>query len=71
MVLEVKGEFINYAFVLQSKYGKASSTNDYLALELAKQGGYPPLTGDQVLKVAAHAEGVILTRTVWLLRMLV
>jgi predicted nucleic acid-binding protein len=70
-VLEVRGEFVDYAFAMQSKYGKAPSTNDYLGLALAKQEGCPLLTGDQALKLAAQAEDVKVMGTVWLLSMLV
>lgn len=70
-VLEVRGEFVDYAFDMQSKYGEAPSANDYLALALAKQEGCPLLTGDQALKLAAQAEDVKVMGTVWLLSMLV
>ena len=57
-ILEVSGEYIDFAAALPAKYGKAPSPNDYLALALAKQEGCPLLTGDQDLKVAAQAEDV-------------
>jgi predicted nucleic acid-binding protein len=40
-------------------------------LALAKQEGYPLLTGDQGLKAAAQAEDVTVMGTVWLLRTMV
>lgn len=70
-ILEVSGEYIDFAATLPTKYGKAPSPNDYLALALAKQEGCPLLTGDQALKVAAQAEDVTVMGTVWLLRAMV
>lgn len=70
-VLEVTGEYVQYASAMQAKYGDAPSPNDYLALALAKQEGCPLLTGDQDLKAAAQAEDVTVMGTVWLLRMMV
>ena len=70
-ILEVSGEYIDFAASLPAKYGTAPSPNDYLALALAKQEGCPLLTGDQELKVAAQAEDVTVMGTVWLLRSMV
>lgn len=70
-VLEVSGEFVAYAFGLQAKYGSAPSSNDYLALALAKQEGCPLLTGDQALKHAAQGEGISVMGSIWLLRSMV
>lgn len=70
-ILEVSGEYVEYAAALPAKYGADPSPNDYLALALAKQEGCPLLTGDQALKVAAQAEDVTVMGTVWLLRTMV
>lgn len=48
-ILEVTGEYVAYAAGLPAKYGVNLSSNDYLALGLAKQEGCPLLTGDQAL----------------------
>lgn len=69
--LEVSGEFVDYAFGLPEKYGSEPSTNDYLALALAKQEGCPLLTGDQALRHAAQKEDVSVMGSVWLLRVMV
>ncbi|MDP3840999.1 MAG: PIN domain-containing protein [Oxalobacteraceae bacterium] len=70
-VLEVTGEFVSYASGLPTKYGAEPSTNDYLALALAKQEGCPLLTGDQALRQAAQSEDVSVMGSVWLLRVMV
>ena len=70
-ILEVTGEYVRYASELPRKYGNAPSSNDYLALALAKQEGCPLLTGDQDLKAAAQAEDVTVMGTVWLLQKMV
>ena len=70
-ILEITGQYVQYASALPSKYGTAPSPNDYLALALAKQEGCPLLTGDQDLKAAAQAEDVPVMGTVWLLRTMV
>lgn len=70
-ILEVSGEYVDFAAALPAKYGVAPSPNDYLALALAKQEGCPLLTGDQDLKIAAQAEDVAVMGTVWLLRTMV
>lgn len=70
-VLEVSAEYVEYAAGLQVKYGDEPSSNDYLALALAKQVGCPLLTGDQALKAAAQSEDVTVMGTVWLLRTMV
>jgi hypothetical protein len=70
-ILEITGEYVQYASALPGKYGTAPSPNDYLALALAKQEGCPLLTGDQDLKAAAQAEDVPVMGTVWLLRTMV
>lgn len=70
-VLEVSGEYVAYAAGLPAKFGADPSSNDYLALALAKQEGCPLLTGDQALKLAAQAEDVSVMGTVWLLRTMV
>ncbi len=70
-VMEVAGEYVQYASAMKVKYGDAPSPNDYLAIALAKQEGCPLLTGDQDLKAAAQGEDVTVMGTVWLLRMMV
>ncbi len=57
-ILEVTGEYIEYAVTLAARYGSAPSYNDYLSLALARKKGCPLLTGDQALKSVAHAEGI-------------
>ncbi|SMF94304.1 PIN domain-containing protein [Methylomagnum ishizawai] len=71
LVLEVSAEYIEYAYSLPSRYGTGPSSNDYLALALAKQEGCPLLTGDQALKSVANQENVPAMGTIWLLRAMV
>lgn len=70
-VLEISSDYVAYAAELPNKYGSNPSSNDYLALALAKQEGCPLLTGDQDLKRAAKGEDVTVMGTIWLLRTLV
>lgn len=71
LVMEVSGASVMYAEALQVRYGTAPSSNDYLALALAKQEGCTLLTGDQALRAASEAEEVPVKGTVWLLRTMV
>lgn len=73
-IMEVSGEFVQYAIELPIRYstlpkrGKARpSSNDCLALALAKQESATLLTGDQNLKILAEAENVPVKGTIWLL----
>jgi len=50
---------------------KQPSTNDLLALALAKQESCPLLTGDRKLREAAELEGVECKGTLWLVERLV
>lgn len=70
-ILEISGEYVAYAATLPTKFGTAPSSNDYLAMALAKQEGCPLLTGDQALKAAAQSEDITVMGTVWLLRTMV
>jgi len=70
-ILEISGEYVAYAATLPAKFGTDPSSNDYLAMALAKQEGCPLLTGDQALKAAAQAEDITVMGTVWLLRTMV
>jgi predicted nucleic acid-binding protein len=70
-VMEVTGDYVAYALGLSAKYGSAPSSNDYLALALAKQEDCPLLTGDQALKAVALAENVSVMGTLWLIRAMV
>ena len=70
-ILEISGEYVAYAATLPAKFGTDPSSNDYLAMALAKQEGCPLLTGDQALKAAAQAEDIAVMGTVWLLRTMV
>ena len=70
-ILEISGEYVAYAATLPAKFGADPSSNDYLAMALAKQEGCPLLTGDQALKAAAQAEDIAVMGTVWLLRTMV
>ena len=70
-ILEISGEYVAYAATLPTKFGTDPSSNDYLAMALAKQEGCPLLTGDQALKAAAQAEDIAVMGTVWLLRTMV
>lgn len=67
----MSAEYIEYAYSLPSRYGTGPSSNDYLALALAKQEGCPLLTGDQALKSVANQENVPAMGTIWLLRAMV
>lgn len=74
-VMEVDGEWVNYAQSLPAQYnhtlpaknGPKPTHNDYLALALAKQEECTLLTGDANLRVVAEKEEVIVMGTVGLL----
>lgn len=70
-ILEVTDTYVKYAASLPAKYGANPSSNDYIALALAKQEGCPLLTGDQALKQAAQAEDVTVMGSVWLIRSMI
>jgi len=66
-VLTLAAEAINDMMALQSKHHKTGvSTNDCMALTLARQEHCPLLTGDGALRQIALAEGVDVKGTVWL-----
>ena len=52
-ILEVSGQYVAFAAELRVKHGGVPSSNDYLALALAKQVDCPLLTGDQALSCSA------------------
>ncbi len=66
-LLEVAGEFVQYASDLRAAHGRALSVNDYLALALAKQVACPLLTGDQALRQLAQRQDIDVMGTVWIL----
>lgn len=72
-ILEVRGEFVQYAVQLSSRYAndfsaqRRPSHNDYLALALARQESCTLLTGDASLRRVAEAEGVEVAGTIRLL----
>ncbi len=66
-LLEVTGEFVQYASELRGRHGGAISANYYLALALARQAACPLLTGDQALRALAEQEAVRVMGTVWIL----
>lgn len=74
-LLEVRGDWVSYAFGLTEKYtekfkgqkGEAPNHNDYLALAAAKQEQGRLLTGDGNLRIVAQSESVRCHGTVWLL----
>jgi len=70
-VLEISGEYMEYAYTLTGRYGNGPSHNDYLALALAKQEGCPLLTGDKQLRNVALSEEISTMGTIWLLRTMV
>ena len=70
-ILEVSGQYVAFAAELRVKHGGVPSSNDYLALALAKQVDCPLLTGDQALRVAAQSEDVVVMGTVWILEKMV
>jgi hypothetical protein len=68
MVLELQEDTVLYAQGLIEKYhGLGASTNDLLALALARQEKCALLTGDQRLRQAGQAEGVDVHGTLWLI----
>jgi predicted nucleic acid-binding protein len=70
-VMEVAGDFVEYAQRLPAKHGSKPSHNDYLALALAKQEACTLLTGDASLRAIADQEGVAVMGTIGLLRAMV
>ncbi len=74
-IMEVRGEFVNYAQQLPDRYnhklpaknGPKPSHNDYLALALAKQESCALLTGDANLRSVAHEEEITVMGTIGLL----
>ena len=67
-VLELREETILHANGLIEKYrGLGASTNDFLALALARQEKCALLTGDQRLRRAGRTEGVDVHGTLWLI----
>lgn len=74
-VMEVDGEWVNYAQSLPAQYnhtlpaknGPKPTHNDYLALALAKQEECTLLTGDTNLRVVAGKEKVTVMGTIGLL----
>lgn len=68
LLMEISSAFVQYAAALPGKHGTHASSNDYLALALAKQEACALLTGDRALKMAAEAEDVQVMGTVWLLQ---
>lgn len=69
LILEVRDEFVQEAQRLRTLY-KRPSTNDLLALALAKQEACPLLTGDSRLREAAVTEQVQVRGTLWLMERL-
>lgn len=75
LVMEVDGEWVNYAQSLPAQYnhtlpaknGAKPTHNDYLALALAKQEECTLLTGDTNLRVVAGKEKVTVMGTIGLL----
>lgn len=63
-VLDVHAKYITEAYELGDKYAK-TSTNDLLALVLAKQEDCPLLTGDAKLREAAEDQLVEVRGTLW------
>lgn len=67
-LLELREETVLYAEQLIENYrGLGASTNDFLALALARQEKCALLTGDQRLRQTGEAEGVDVHGTLWLL----
>jgi hypothetical protein len=66
--LELREETVLYAQGLIEKHrGLGASTNDFLALALARQEMCVLLTGDQRLRGVGPAEGVEVHGTLWLI----
>ncbi|NVK41151.1 MAG: PIN domain-containing protein [Oceanospirillaceae bacterium] len=63
---ELSEQSMGYALKLVDQY-RGPSTNDCLALALAKQEGCPLITGDKRLRTAADLEDVEKLGTIWLL----
>jgi len=62
---ELQAEAVEYTVALGSKYPKPGRI-DLMALALARQERCPLLTGDQALRQAGVAEGVVVVGTIWL-----
>jgi predicted nucleic acid-binding protein len=71
-LLELHEETVAYAAGLIEKYRRlGASTNDLLALALARQEKCPLLTGDLRLRSAAQDEGIEMHGTLWLIEQMV
>ena len=71
-LLELRSETVAYAEGLVAKYRRlGASTNDLLALALARQEKCALLTGDLRLRTVAEDEGVELHGTLWLIEQMV
>jgi hypothetical protein len=71
-LMELHEETVAYAEALIAKYRRlGASTNDLLALALARQESCPLLTGDLRLRTAAHEEGINMHGTLWLVEQMV
>ena len=67
-VLELRPDTVLYAEELIQRYrGFGASTNDFLALALARQEQCELLTGDQRLRQVGQTEGVDVRGTLWLI----
>lgn len=64
------GELVQEAYDLHQKY-KKPSTNDMLALVLAKHEGCRLLTSDKALREVAQSLGVIVSGTIWLIEQMI
>lgn len=69
-VYSLTSESIEYVVALRVQHGKLGD-NDLFAWALARQEGCPLLTGDQGLRVAAQADGIVVKGTLWLMDRLV
>lgn len=67
-VLELREETVLYAeHLIEKHHGLGASTNDLLALALARQENCALLTGDQRLRQTGRTEGVDVHGTLWLI----
>jgi hypothetical protein len=70
--LGMREDTVGYAARLVEKYRSlGASTNDLLALALAKQEKCPLLTGDGRLRTAGQTEGIEVHGTLWLIEQLI
>ncbi len=67
---ELSSQSLTQVAIIKAKYS-GPSTNDIFALLLAQQEGFPLLSGDKDLRIAAEAELIDVRGTLWVVEELV